>query len=241
MQRRLKAFSAALAEIQKAIDIQEGLVERDPQNASSEFSLASAYRRAGAVSEQLDDPDGALSFYKKAYLYRQKLANKDPANQVRQKSAATAAITIADLLVLHKRDRDEAARLYNEAINTLEEAAPSHDLIVFDCHVKIGDIFFPGVDPARGLKEYTLASAIAQQAVDKDGTSEQWEKNLELAFNKMSEALVFLERRPEAIEQNKKALDFVQRIADQQPGSGWTELVTRLTEKIRSLSANSSN
>lgn len=209
MQKRLKAFSAALAETQKAINIQEGLMDRDPGNASSEFSLASAYRRAGAISEQLDDPDAALSFYKMAYSYRQKLANKDPANQLRQMSAATAAITVADLLVLHKRDPEQAARLYNEAISSLEEPAPSHDLIVFDCYMKIGDIFFfSGLDPPQGLKEYTLASGIAQQAVDKDGTSEQWKKNLQQSFNKVSEALVSLQRTPESYRAEQESPGF---------------------------------
>jgi len=229
-------LDAALAGYQSAIAIQERLIARDPENATSQFPLAAFYAGLGGVLRRQGDLAGALERYRMAYALRQGLALKDPTNPGRQNSLAMAAISVADVLHAQKQNLDEAVKLYRTAIDILDEAKPRQDRNVFDCYIKIGDILILQDDREGALKEYKVAWAIARDIAADNPNSVIWQRNLTTSYIKLGDLLTAQERSREALEQYQKALEIVTALAAKYPNSTeWPPLVESLKAKIQSL------
>ena len=162
-------FDPALDAYSDALRIQEGLITKDPANATWQFSLASFSSAIGDVLVRQNRLDDAVARYRIAHRVRKDLALKDPTNLSAQRRLATAAILLADVLKAQNMNLDEAEGLYRSAIEGLDELRPRYDLDVFNCDVKIGDIFLKRQELERASTEYKRAQGISRKG-------RQWHK-----------------------------------------------------------------
>src|SRR5262249_25966404 len=162
---------------------------RDPDNATSQLSLASLYSEIGAIFRRQGKLTYALNGHRKAYTIRKRLAAKDSSNPRRQNDLAKSATAIADVLVEQNDDVGEVLTLYREAIAIQNEARPHYDEDTFHLHIKIGDILFPQRDSEdeSAFNEYVLAWSIAHDFTKSDSSSEKWQGNLITACIKIGD------------------------------------------------------
>src|SRR5262249_48890372 len=130
----------ALDEYQKAIEIQERLLNNDSGNATWQVSLAASRIGFAELLGRKGELAAALKQARYAYSLREALPEKDPSTPSRQRSLAMAALSVANLLTKQKENVDEAVKrnnldqaikLYHEAIEILDEAKPRDDTNVF--------------------------------------------------------------------------------------------------------------
>jgi tetratricopeptide (TPR) repeat protein len=217
-------FDPALDAYSDALRIQEGLITKDPANATWQFSLASFSSAIGDVLVRQNRLDDAVARYRIAHRVRKDLALKDPTNLSAQRRLATAAILLADVLKAQNMNLDEAEGLYRSAIEGLDELRPRYDLDVFNCYVKIGDIFLKRQELERASTEYKRAQGIARERAG-SGTSGEWQKNLKVA--EVKDLLASQKRANWTFESYNDVLRVLAELAAQQPKnlewSVWTE------------------
>ena len=234
-------LDVALDEYEKAIDIQERLLNNDAGNATWQLSLAASRIGLAEVFKKKGEWGAALKQARYAYALRDALAGKDPSNPSRQNSLAKAAISVADLLTKQKdideavkrKNYDEAIKLYREAIEILDDATPRDDGNVFESYIKIGDILDSRADRDGALKEYKLASGIALSAATSSPDSVKWQRNLAKSYDKIGDVFAGLENPREAITQYQHALEILKALAAKYPqASEWRAFAESLNAKI---------
>jgi tetratricopeptide (TPR) repeat protein len=236
----------ALDEYEKAIEIQERLLNNDSGNATWQLSLAASRIGLAQVFRKKGEWAAALKQARYAYALRDALASKDPSNPSRQNSLAMTAISVADLLTKQKdvdeavkrKNYDEAIKLYREAIEILDDATPRDDGNVFESYIKIGDILDSRADRDGALKEYKLASDIALSAATSSPDSVKWQRNLAKSYDKIGDVFAGLENPREAITQYQHGLEIVKALAAKYPqASEWRTFAESLNAKIGKLAS----
>jgi tetratricopeptide (TPR) repeat protein len=241
-------FDAALQEYQLAIEIQQALIFKDPGNAVWQFSLAVLHAGLANILKAKGEKTAALEQSRYAYAIRQALARRNPLNPSRQNSLAQAGISVADLLTeqtsedptKQTQNLDAAMKLYRSAIETLDESRPLYDRNVFDCYIKIGDIFNLWADWDGALKEYRTALGIALGTVVKNPDSVIWQRNLATSYVKVGDTLTSepasQESSREATVLYQKALSIVTALVEKFPNAPeFRSLAEFLNAKIRNL------
>jgi tetratricopeptide (TPR) repeat protein len=239
-------LDVALDEYEKAIEIQERLLNNDSGNATWQLSLAASRIGLAQVFRKKGEWAAALRQARYAYALRDALASKDPSNPSRQNSLAMTAISVADLLTKQKdvdeavkrKNYDEAIKLYLDAIEILDDATPRDDGNVFESYIKIGDILDSRADRDGALKEYKLASGIALSAATSNPDSVKWQRNLAKSYDKIGDVFAGLKNAREAITQYQKALEIVKALATKYPQAAeWQTFAESLNAKIGKLAS----
>jgi tetratricopeptide (TPR) repeat protein len=155
---------------------------------------------------------------------RAELALRDPSNLGRQRNAAAAMDTVADLLVAQNRPGD-AVRLYSEALVNWEDLAqerpnvPSYPLAVFAGRIKLADAWTLQNRREEALREYRTALEMAQRMAGANANSVAWQRNLVLAHIKIGDVLAATGDPEHALAQYRNALAKAEELMARYPNN----------------------
>ncbi|HKI18210.1 MAG TPA: protein kinase, partial [Isosphaeraceae bacterium] len=161
---------AALASIERARDLYEGLVRDDPADERYQFGLAQVELRLGLLRRE-QRPDHALASYGRAQVSLQDLVRDHPSNDNYQ---AELGQVLRNLGVLYRalgKPKDALAS-YEQARSIFQRLVDDHRAIVHyrkglaDCFFNLGNLHGIDLLTHEGpLRNYQAASAIQEDLV----------------------------------------------------------------------------
>jgi len=113
-------------EIAKAIEVMEGLMRSNPENASNQITLSQIHLIRAKILRRTNVPAASLHDYKMALDVYRNLLDKDNSNEGLHLNVATCSIDIAKAeLQLHRPD--EASASFRAALDSLEPLISSNN------------------------------------------------------------------------------------------------------------------
>ena len=211
--------AGALEAADRARRIMEGLLAKNPHDATLQLDLGVDYQEIGDAKASAGVFDEALAAYEPARALHEALVAGDQANEKAQNNLAIDYGKIGDML---KRDGklDDALAAYQKDLAIMQTLV-DHNKLVAEYWRDLGIAYeaVGGVlaeqqkfDQARAAYQRRLD--IAQRLADARPTNSEYQRNLSVAYNKIGDMLLQQGKPADALGEYRKGLVIRQKLAD---------------------------
>jgi tetratricopeptide (TPR) repeat protein len=181
--RKLIRPKEALVEYSRSVEIWEVLLRKDPQNMSWPIDLGKVLPSVAGAYRSLENPQGELESYRKAFLSGSYLAARDRTRTDWQQKAASIGEIYSGLLERGGKPT-EAIVVYRDVVDarkSIVDVQPANGKAkrdLFAAYVKLGDLLVLVKDRSAAAERFGAAVAIAEESTRSNANDSSWERDL---------------------------------------------------------------
>lgn len=214
----------ALQSYEKAMLIQQRLLEKQPQNPATRSDLANIFQLIGSIQSNGGDYDKAVGFYDKTLALHEELVEQIPQNfEAREKLAKI--LRLRGLIPFFEGDNKKAIEYYNRAKDIYEQLRREHPADDNIAHEY--SYMFVAIGEAQGWDgESKIAGENLQKGLDmliplgeKHPNDHSFQRSLNLAYSKRGENYEDVKDHDKSVISFSKALEIAQKSSKADPQS----------------------
>ncbi len=194
----LGSTDAALASLEKALELRRSILATDPKSADYRLELARTESRFVNIASQGEDK---LRHAESAFSVMQSLLADRPNDPLVRREMATAEHSLA-LALTSLRRYPEAISYYRRALSHADGAEPANVALY---HKRLGALLIITNDLGNALNEYQAAAALDEQRVRDTPASARAKMDLSYDYSDWALLLMRSNNLDQAIDQYRKA------------------------------------
>ena len=219
--------SEGVDHLRKALEILEGLKNRNIQTDETDKELANTYQVLGDLKghsgiQNLGDRAAALDLYQKALATYREAVRVNPANRTATRGIAVVGLRMTDLKMA-QGDLKGTLIEYSQALKTLEELSGSDVTNADDLRLvavgyrKVGGALEELGDQKGALENYTRAASLNERLMKADPDNVQAGMGLAISLRYTGDLLAKMADRTGTLASYQKVLAILEHLAAVQP------------------------